>query len=89
MAKNTVTPSQIDEIVANSDIKTYKLGEKTTLVQLTTAAGFVIIESSSCVDPANFDEVIGYEICIDRIKNKLWELEGYALQKKVYNDGLN
>jgi hypothetical protein len=87
MAKNTVTQDQIHTLIAESEVKPYKMGDKTTVVQLTTPAGFVIIESSSCVDPANFDEVVGFEICMDRIANKLWELEGYCLQKKVYENG--
>ena len=45
--------------------------------------GFVIVESSSCVDPINYSEVMGTSICIDRIKNKLWELEGYKLQNEL------
>jgi hypothetical protein len=59
------------------------MGEKTCVVTCTTPSGFVIVESSSCVDPANYDERIGYEICKDRIINKLWELEGYCLQKEL------
>jgi hypothetical protein len=31
----------------------------------------------------NYDEVIGTEICKKRIENKLWELEGYCLQKEL------
>lgn len=45
--------------------------------------GFVIVESSSCVDPANFDMKVGEEICMDRLVNKIWELEGYKLQSKL------
>lgn len=49
--------------------------------------GFILTESSACVDPANFDEQIGYEICMNRIENKIWEMEGYALQQRVYETG--
>ena len=83
MSNNTVTQDQIMQIISESEIKVHKLGNKTTLVHAVLPNGFVITESSSCVDPANFDEVIGYEICMDRIANKIWELEGYCLQKKV------
>ena len=84
--KNTVTQDQIRTIIAESVIKVHKLGEKTTLVHATLPNGFVITESSSCVDPANYDEVIGYDICMNRIANKIWELEGYSLQKKVHEE---
>jgi hypothetical protein len=86
MTKNSITQDEIDVIIADSTIKAFIMGEKTTVIHLTTKEGFEFVESSSCVDPANFDEVIGYNICINRIKNKLWELEGYCLQKEVYNN---
>lgn len=85
MAKNTITQEDIDVIIAESTIKAYKFGDKTSVVHLTTKEGFEFVESSACVDPANYDEVIGYNICMNRITNKLWELEGYCLQKEVYN----
>ena len=47
--------------------------------------GFVIVESSVCVDPKNFDIEIGREICGNRIKDKIWELEGYNLQTSTNN----
>lgn len=82
-----VTESQIADILANSDIKIYKMFEKCTVVVCKLPNGFIITESSACVDPANFDEVIGYEICMNRIENKIWELEGYALQQRVWENG--
>ena len=36
---------------------------------------------SSCVDPKNYDEKIGKDICMGRIKNKIWELLGFLLQQ--------
>lgn len=89
MAKNTVTQDQINDIIGASEIKVYKFGEKTTCVHCVLPNGFVIVESSSCVDPANFDEIIGYEICMDRIANKIWELEGYKLQDQVHGQQSN
>lgn len=80
MSNVTVKQSQIDEIIANSKIENSKMGEKTTVVVATLPCGFVIVESSSCVDPENYDHEIGKEICLERIKNELWKLEGYKLQ---------
>ena len=83
--KNSVTQDQIDELIANArNIKTQKLGDKTCLVHVILKNGFELIESSACVDPANYDAEIGEEICLERIKNKLWELEGYKLQAELY-----
>lgn len=81
--KNTVTQEQVDGIIAASTIVVSKLGTKTTLVFATLPCGFVIVESGSCVDPANYSEEIGTRLCMERIKNKVWELEGYRLQCTV------
>ena len=78
--KNTVTQSQIDNIIANSQISVKTIFAKCTVVAVQLPNGFVIVESSSCVDPLNYDEAMGMSICMERIKNKLWELEGYKLQ---------
>jgi hypothetical protein len=86
MSNVKVTQDQINNILAESEIKVWKMFDKCTLIACKLPNGFIITESSACVDPENFDEVIGYDICMNRIANKIWELEGYALQKKVYED---
>jgi hypothetical protein len=79
--KNTVTQKQVDALIDNAKrVEVSKLGDKTCVVYVVLESGFEMMESASCVDPANYDEKIGKEICLDRIKNKLWELEGYKLQ---------
>lgn len=77
-----VTKTQIDEILKHSSITAEKFGNKTTILKATLPNGFVIIESSSCVDPNNFDMSMGEQICMERLENKLWELEGYKLQDR-------
>jgi hypothetical protein len=84
--KNTVTIEQIDKIISSAEVHTQTIFDKTTVVTVKLENGFVITESSSCVDPANYDEIMGYEICMKRIINKLWELEGYRLQQSVFED---
>ena len=81
--KNTVTEQQIKDLLDNSEIRVQTTFDKVTIVSLRLPNGFVITESSACVDPANYDEEIGKQICLERIENKLWELEGYALSKKL------
>lgn len=81
--KNRVTQEDIDKILANTLIKVEKYGEKTTVLMATLPNGFVIVESSSCVDPANFDMKIGEQICMEHLVNRIWELEGYHLQTEL------
>lgn len=82
---NSVTKEQIKSILDNAKIEIRTVLGKCTVVAAQLANGFIIIESSACVDPANYDEKLGAEICLERIENKLWELEGYKLQDSTYN----
>lgn len=83
MSKNTVTQEQIEELFQSSNVHKQTIWNKCTVVACQLPKGFIIVESSSCVDPENYDEEIGESICVERIKNKLWELEGYKLQDKI------
>ena len=85
--KNTVTKEQIDELLKKSEfseIKVETVYNKVTIVSCKLPNGFVITEASGAVNTANYDEKIGTKICMERIENKLWELEGYALTKQLY-----
>jgi len=79
-----VNADDIQCMIENSEIKTQTLFDKCTVVAMKLENGFVITEASACVSPENYDEKIGYDICMKRIIDKLWELEGYYLQKKEY-----
>lgn len=76
--KNTITIENVNSFV--DSFETTQLGDKTTVVKATLKNGFIIVESSSCVDAANYDEIIGRDICKERIYNKIWELLGFLLQ---------
>lgn len=80
----SVTAEQVQEIMNHSTVTVQTLHGKCTIVTCKLPNGFVIVESSACVDPANYDEKMGTEICINRIKDKVWELEGYRLQANLY-----
>ena len=84
MNSNTVTDEMIDKIIKETEFKIQNAYGKTTIVTAKLPNGFVITESSSCVDPANYDENIGFTLCKAKIVSKLWELEGYKLQDKIY-----
>ena len=81
--ENTVTQEEIENIYKNSELYPRVLFGKCYMLACKLPNGFIIVESSACVDVANFDIKIGAEICIERIKNKIWELEGYKLQCKL------
>ena len=53
-----------------------------TYVTVRMKNGFTLRESTTCVDPANYNEESGKEICLRKIEDKVWFLLGYALQDK-------
>lgn len=84
-----VAEERINWLLENSEIEWYTVFDKCTVVSCKLPNGFVITESSACVDPSNYNEEMGVDNCLDKIVNKVWELEGYLLQNTVYEDGLD
>lgn len=81
----TAAPSISAEMVERfiDHHETVTMGGKTTVVRAVLKNGFTIVESSSCVSAENYDEKLGEEICMERIRNKVWELLGFLLQTAV------
>lgn len=85
--KNTVTLEDVKNVI---DTMTFhKMGRKTTVGLATLKNGFEICVSSACVDPENFNEDIGKEICMKRIEDKIWELLGYTLQHSNHLEAIS
>lgn len=80
MSTIKVTQEQIDHIMARTEFRVRTEFDKCTIVIARLPNGFVITESSACVDPMNYDPVLGEQICRKRIEDRVWELEGYRLQ---------
>lgn len=79
--KHILSNATITAILDSAKVKDVKMGDKTTVVCVTFPFGFEIIESSSCVDPLRYDHGIGVQQCMERVKNRLWELEAYVYHK--------
>ena len=86
---NKVTKEQIEQLFNEStkEIR-HAVCEKMCILVVQLKNGFTLVGESACVDPQNYSEEIGYEIAKEKIMNKLWELEGYALQKKLAENGI-
>lgn len=83
-----VTPEEVAENMKDVLVRTVEeFGKPCTCVTVRMKNGFTLRESTTCVDPANYNEKIGKEICLKRIENKVWFLLGYALQEKAFNEG--
>jgi hypothetical protein len=84
----TITDDDIEDIIEHTKFKTFTVFDKCTVVVAELPNGFILTESSACVSPENYDADEGYDICFGKIEDKIWELEGYRLQQKVYEDSL-
>lgn len=88
--KNKVTIEDVKRNMQNVLCRTVvEFGKPCTYVTVQMENGFTIRESTTCVDPANYDEAIGKKICLEKIEDKIWNLLGYALQEKLYQESLN
>lgn len=83
--KNTVTSKMIEDILVKSEFIVHTAFNKCTIVTCRLPNGHVIVEYSSCVDPKNYDKKMGTNICLEKIINKVWELEAYRLQQELHN----
>lgn len=77
----SISAEMVDRFIDHHE--TVTMGGKTTVVRAVLKNGFEIVESSSCVSAENYDEKLGEEICMERIRNKIWELLGFLLQTAV------
>lgn len=77
MTDNRIKSDQIDAIIDTAEITVEDRFDCMTVVHAKLPCGFIITETSACIDPANYSREIGAEICMERVRNKVWELEGY------------
>lgn len=83
-----VTQKEVDDNMKDVVVRTITdFGKPRTYVTVRMKNGFILSESTACVDPANYSEEIGKEICLKHIEDKIWFLLGYALQDKAFKNG--
>lgn len=56
----------------------------TTVCQLFMENGYVILGTSACVNPANFNQALGEKYAYEDAINKAWPLEGYLLAEQHF-----
>ena len=82
---HTVDVDWVDKIIEESHINISTVFDKCTVVACKLPSGFVIVESSACVDPKNYDKDIGVDICMDRIRDRIFEMEAYKQQDELWD----
>ena len=55
----------------------------TTICAITLKNGFTVVGESACIDPNNFDQIIGQKIAYENAFEKLWQLEGYRIKSQL------
>lgn len=77
-----ISQSDVDNFI--DKVNSVQFNDKTTVTQATLKNGFVLTESSSCVDASNFDMKIGEQCCMEQIEHNVWFLLGFLLQSARY-----
>ena len=80
--KPSIGQEMVDDFIAHTEVQT--LGDKTTVVRAVLRNGFELVESSSCVSKENYSEELGAQICMKKLKDKVWFLLGFLLQTAVH-----
>lgn len=62
-------------------------GTTMTICTVTLANGFNVVGTSACVSPENYDETTGEMLAMNKVKDQLWELLGYALKDTLHLHG--
>lgn len=74
-----ITPEDIRAFVSLGTQNAKKIGEKTSLVSRRYSTGIEDYDTSSCVDPANFDLELGARIAAERLDDRVWMFLGWLL----------
>lgn len=84
MSNITITKEQVERNMKDVLVRTeIEFGKPVTYVTVRMENGFTLRESTTCVDPANYDEKIGKRICLNKIKDRIWHLLGFLLQENI------
>lgn len=76
----------IINIMDNSEYTIFKVFDKCVVVACKLPNGFIVVESSACVDPDDYDENLAIENCINRIKSKIMTMESYKRCDEMCED---
>lgn len=78
-----LTPALIDAAIVGEQFHVFP-GTSLTVCALTLRNGFQVTGESASASPANFDADLGRKIARDNARNKIWQLEGYLLRQRLY-----
>lgn len=80
MEKTNSVKQEDVELFLGKNIEMAPADSKTVIVRAEMLSGFVSFDTSSCIDPENFALEVGASEALRKIRGKLWEYLGFALQ---------
>lgn len=75
---NAVTPENITESIKNVQWHVMP-GTTLTICLVTLYNGYTVTGESACVNPDNFNRVLGEQYSYENAKEKIWPLLGFLL----------
>ena len=78
-----LSPEKIDAVIVGETFTTLPSG-KVMVCELTLKNGFTVRGEAAVVSKANFNEEVGQKVSRENARAKVWELEGYLLQEKLF-----
>lgn len=81
-----LTVNDIENVIADVE---YIVKGTMTICVLTLKNGYKVTGESACLDEANFNAEIGKNVAHTKAVAKIWELEGYLLAQKRYEEANN
>lgn len=88
-AASSIREECLEEILENSDIEVFTTFDKCIIMSCRLPNGFVITESYTFANPEDYDEDMGFDICYNKILDKICELEAYKIQDALYTSNIN
>lgn len=76
-------PADIDKAIVGETFTVLPSG-KVMVCELTLRNGFTVRGEAATVSKENFNTEIGKKISRENARKKVWELEGYLLQQRIY-----
>lgn len=84
--KDHLTEEDIDKKIKDKKFTILEDG-KTTICNLYLENGYTVRGEAACINPANFKKDLGEKIAFENARDKVWVLEGYLLQEKLFRSG--
>lgn len=85
-----VAAEEVDEVMLASEYDVRTVFDLCTVVSMRMPNGYILVEASACVDPADYSEEVGQSICCESLRDRVWALLGYErkLQEQAEMEAL-